>query len=146
MSESLTGAIELPDGTRVRGRGLRRELPAGPMPDYGLYLGLGRFRATHEPGLAWPHAWLAWPDFMVPLDRADAVARIRELHEHAKAGARVEVACGAGIGRTGTVIACLAILAGVAPADAVAWTREHHHPRSVETPWQHVWVRRFPAG
>jgi len=33
------------------------------------------------------------------------------------------------------------------PADeAVAWTRAHHHPRAVETPWQRCWVARFPPG
>lgn len=56
----------------------------------------------------------------------------------------MEVACAGGRGRTGTAIACLAILAGV-PADrAVGWVREHYERRAVETPWQRWWVRRFP--
>lgn len=145
MTGRLTGAIELPDGTWVRGRGLRLPLPQGPTPDYGLYLGVGSFRKRFDPDLTWPHDWVAWPDMMVPLSRRRAVADIRRLHERALAGQRVEVACGAGRGRTGTVISCLAILAGVPHADAVTWTRTHHDPRSVETAWQRLWVSRFPG-
>jgi protein-tyrosine phosphatase len=114
------------------------------MPDFGLYLGAGRLRHRHESELRWPHAWIQWPDFLLPRDHDLAVRHIRELHERARAGAAVEVACGGGVGRTGTVVACLAVLAGLDPADAVAWTREHHHPRAVETPWQRRWVLRFP--
>jgi protein-tyrosine phosphatase len=141
----LDGAIRLPDGTRVRGRGLRRPTPGGARPDFGLYLGSGRLRRRHEPTLTWPHAWIDWPDFLVPRDRAHAVREIRALHERARAGTAVEVACGGGVGRTGTVIACLAVLGGLSPDEAVAWTRAHHHPRAVETPWQRRWIARFPA-
>ncbi|GAA3140118.1 protein-tyrosine phosphatase family protein [Planomonospora alba] len=140
----LAGAIRLPDGSWIRGRGLRRPPPEGPTPDFGLYLGSDRLRSRHEGGLRWPHEWILWPDFLLPRDRDLAVRRIRALHERARAGAAVEVACGGGVGRTGTVIACLAILAGLDPADAVAWAREHHHHRAVETPWQRRWVLRFP--
>ena len=41
------------------------------------------------------------------------------------AGERVEVTCGGGTGRTGTVLACMAVLAGVAADDAVGWVRAH---------------------
>jgi protein-tyrosine phosphatase len=144
-SSQLTGAIRLPDDSAVRGRGLRNPAPAGPLPDHGLYLGTRHLRQKHEDKLAWPHHWVAWPDFLLPSDRDDAVARIRELHELAQAGQRVEVACGGGIGRTGTVMACLAVLAGVPPQEAVDWTRQHYHHRAVETPWQRRWVARFPV-
>lgn len=140
----LVGGLRLPDGVWIRGRGLRRPLPEGPVPDFGLYLGSDRLRRRHESALPWPQEWIQWPDFLLPRDPDQAVRRIRELHERARAGETVEIACGGGVGRTGTVIACLAVLAGVEPADAVAWTREHHHPRAVETPWQRRWVLRFP--
>lgn len=143
MGEPLEGAIELPDGSRVRGRGLRRGTPPGPVPAFGLYLGSPRLRRHHDAGLAWPHAWVRWPDFGVPSDPAAAVRAITDLHRRAHDGEPVEVACGGGVGRTGTVIACLAVLAGLGPADALGWAREHHHPRAVETPWQRRWIRRF---
>ncbi|WNV86623.1 protein-tyrosine phosphatase family protein [Umezawaea sp. Da 62-37] len=144
-STHLTGATELPDGTWIRGRGLRHPAPTGPLPEHGLYLGGPRLRARHDDALTWPHHWVHWPDFMLPRDRDDAIARIRELHEFARAGHRVEVACFGGHGRTGTVLSCLAVLAGVPADDAVAWTRTHYHRSAVETPWQRRWVRRFPT-
>ncbi|MBN6039161.1 protein-tyrosine phosphatase family protein [Amycolatopsis sp. 195334CR] len=139
----LTGAIELPDGTWVRGRGLRRGAPEGDAPDHGLYLGTRMLRRRHGGHVTWPREWISWPDFLLPLDRRAAIARIRALHALAKDGRRVEVACGGGVGRTGTVVACLAQLAGVPAAESIAWTREHYQPRAVETPWQRTWVLRF---
>jgi len=140
---TLTGATRLPDGTWVRGRGLRDPAPAGPTPDFGLYLGSRRLFARRRAELTWAQSWIDWPDFLLPLDRERAVGHIRALHERARAGELVEVACGGGIGRTGTVLSCLAILAGVPAADAVAWTRANYHHDAVETPWQRWWVSRF---
>lgn len=141
----LTGAIELPDGAWVRGRGLRRPLPGGPPPAFGLYLGSDRLRRRHDQRLTWPRSWIDWPDFLLPRDRRTAIDLIGALHERALAGTPVEVACGGGVGRTGTVLACLAVRAGLPPGEAVAWTRARYHARAVETPWQRRWVTRFPA-
>ncbi|WP_131736005.1 phosphatase domain-containing protein [Actinomadura roseirufa] len=141
----LTGALQLLDGSWVRGRGLRHPLPDGPLPGFGLYLGSARLRRRHEASLTWPSEWIEWPDFLLPRDRDAAVGHIQALYGRARSGEAVEVACGGGVGRTGTVIACLAVLAGVDPSEAVGWTREHHHHRAVETPWQRRWVARFPV-
>ncbi|MCT2587347.1 protein tyrosine phosphatase [Actinophytocola sp. S1-96] len=132
--------IHLPDGCRVRGRALRSPAPADP-PDRALYL--GRSHRDYRPD--WPHEWLDWPDFRLPSDPPAAIRAVQLLHTHARSGEQVEVACGGGIGRTGTVIACLAVLSGVDPREAVAWTRRHYHRRAVETPWQRRWVTRFPT-
>jgi protein-tyrosine phosphatase len=140
----LDGAIQLPDGVWVRGRGLRNPAPGGPTPDFGLYLGTGKLRARHT--FDWPHAWVDWPDFLLPRDTRAAVTAIRDLHRRAADGQLVEVACGGGIGRTGTVIAALAVLTGIPAADAVAWTRTNYQHRAVETPWQRRWITgRFAA-
>lgn len=141
----LPGAIRLPGGSWVRGRGLRRPAPEGREPDFGLYLGSARLRRRHEPAITWPSAWLDWPDFGLPRDPEEAVARIQGLYERAHTGAAVEVACGGGVGRTGTVIACLAVLAGVPSGEAVAWTRTHYHRRAVETRGQKAWISGFTA-
>lgn len=144
MSDApLPGATRLPDGTWVRGRGLRRPAPAGAAPEYGLYLGSARLRRKHEARIDWPCAWIDWPDFGLPRDPEDAVARIHDLYARARADQAAEVACGGGIGRTGTVVACLAVLSGVPPEKAVAWTREHYHRRAVETRRQKAWVAEF---
>ena len=55
----------------------------------------------------------------------------------------VEIACGGGRGRTGTALACLAVLDGVPPTEAVRYVRDHYAPDAVETPWQRRYVRRF---
>lgn len=136
----LDGAVRLPDGAWVRGRGLRNPAPGGPPPQYGLYLGSAKLRAAHS--FDWPHDWLEWPDFRLPRDSRAAVDRIRDLHQRAGAGELVEVACGGGIGRTGTVIAALATLAGVPAGEAVAWARANYQRRAVETPWQRRWIVR----
>jgi protein-tyrosine phosphatase len=128
------GVVELPDGRRVRGRGLRRPLPDGPEPEFGVYL-LGQ-----DPGpFDWAHRWVRWPDFRTPTSTDDALAALREAHERS-ATERVEVACGGGIGRTGTALAALAILSGIPPADAVTWVRTHYNRRAVETPFQRRWL------
>lgn len=141
MREPLAGAVTLPDGTQIRGRGRREPLPAGPVPDFGLYLGTRRDRARWRPD--WPCEWIHWPDFRTPRDDARAVAAIEHAYRLARSGQRVEVACGGGTGRTGTVIACLAVLAGHPATHAVAWTREQYRRRAAETPGQRRWVRWF---
>lgn len=131
------GVLRLPSGRLVRGRGLRYPLPAGDLPDFGLYL-LGR-----APEVAWDSRWVRWPEFWLPSDRGDALAATRHIFDRL-AGERVEVACAGGVGRTGTVLACLAILDGVPPSEAVAYVRAGYNPRAVETPWQRRYVTRFP--
>jgi hypothetical protein len=129
--------VVLPGRTVVRGRGVQDPLPAGRAPEFGLYLGV-----EYRP--SWEHERLDWPDFGVPADPLAAARAIERLYRRARAGERVETACRAGKGRTGTVIACLAILDGLPPGHAVSWTRHHYHHRAVQTPWQRRWVRRFP--
>jgi protein-tyrosine phosphatase len=58
----------------------------------------------------------------------------------------VEIACGGGRGRTGTALACLAVLDGLPASDAVAYVREHYDRRAIETPWERRYVNRFPTG
>lgn len=133
------GVLRLPSGRLVRGRGLRDPLPAGPVPTYGVYL-LG----TEPPPVDWESTWLRWPDFRLPADRARARTVLAETWRRC-AHERVELACLGGRGRTGTALACLAVLDGV-PADvAVAYVREHYRREAVETPWQKRYVRRFAA-
>jgi protein-tyrosine phosphatase len=112
-------------------------VPAGPQPEFGLYL---TGRRPDDPD--WPARWVRWPDFRLPSDRVDAAAALAEAYQRS-AGQRVEVACGGGIGRTGTALACLAILDGVEPGRAVAFVRENYHRRAVETPWQRRYVAAF---
>jgi hypothetical protein len=126
-----TGLVTLPTGPRVRGRRIKDT--ASPA-DFALLLAPG-------PIPAWDHRRIRWPDFWIPTDRDDALDALHEAHRRAHAGERVEVACHGGIGRTGTALAALAILDGLPSDQAAAWVRSNHHPRAIETPWQHWWLR-----
>src|SRR5713226_8339044 len=118
------GLVTLPSGLRVRGR---RQGDTVSPADFALLLADG-------PVPAWPHRHIHWPDFWIPINRADALDALREAHRRARNGERVEVICGGGIGRTGTALAALAILDGLSLSEAVTWIRDNYHPRAVETP------------
>jgi protein-tyrosine phosphatase len=134
---SEPGVLRLPSGRLVRGRALSRPLPAGPTPTYAVYL-----LSKQPPPVPWEAHWLRWPDFWLPSDQSYAQKILREAWARF-ATERVEIACGGGRGRTGTALACLAVLDGVPAKEAVAYVRRHYDPHAVETPWQRRYVRRF---
>ncbi|MDT7705583.1 MAG: hypothetical protein QOG20_1190 [Pseudonocardiales bacterium] len=84
----MTGAVVLPDGTVVHGRGRGQALPDGPPPDFGLYLGLARIRTQRHTG--WPTEWIDRPDFRTPRDDDAAAQAIVRTHAVARSGRRVE--------------------------------------------------------
>lgn len=133
---SAPGVMRLPSGRLVRGRGLRRPLPAGPEPTYGVYL-LGK----PPPPVAWKSDWLKWPDFWLPTDRVRARTTLAALLD-LLGSERVEIADYGGRGRTGTALAVLAVFDGVPAGEAVAYVRQHYDRHAVETPWQKRYVRR----
>ncbi|MEU8954109.1 protein-tyrosine phosphatase family protein [Streptomyces sp. NPDC048518] len=133
------GVLSLPSGRLLRGRGLRRGVAGGELPHLGVYL-LGK----PPPHVPWESRWLRWPDFRLPSDREQARTLLREVWERA-VDERVEVACGGGRGRTGTALACVAVLDGVPADEAVAYVRAHYDRHAVETPWQRRYVARFAA-
>ena len=104
-------------------------------PAFGLYL---------DPAWAppWPHAHVVWEDFGVP-DPDELRAALEGLLAHARAGDVVEVGCLGGHGRTGTALACLAVLTGTPAAQAVGWVREVYCKKAVETPDQETFVEGF---
>lgn len=124
--------VTLPSGAVFRGRRLA-DIPSTPA-DFLLALADG-------PLPPWPHRRIAWPDFSIPTNRADALSALSEGLQRAQEGELVEVACHGGRGRTGTALAALAVLDGMPSTAAVAWVRQHYHPTAGETPWQARWVR-----
>ena len=133
------GVLRLPSGRLLRGRGLRLSLPDGPTPDFAIYL-IDEKAAPVD----WDARWVRWPDFRLPRDCRDAEDAFREAWHRAEAE-RVEIACWGGRGRTGTALACIAVLDGVPAREAVAFVRQHYDPRAVETPWQRRYVSGFPT-
>jgi protein-tyrosine phosphatase len=79
----------------------------------------------------------------LPADTEDATRLIVDAFARVRNGELVEVGCHAGNGRTGCIIACMVILAGIAPSKAVEWTREHYCRQAIDTSEQERWVEAF---
>ena len=128
--------VRFPDGTTVAAAPLASRREDDRLRDYGLYC---------DP--AWAPTWNAdlidWPDFGVPADSESAAALIVAAFERAQSGERIEVGCIGGLGRTGTVLACMAVLSGIPSSEAVEWVRTNYDPRAVETDAQTDWVLWF---
>jgi hypothetical protein len=120
--------VVFPDGTEVTAVSFGSADPYAREvdPDFGLYLD-----ERWQP--PWPHDHLDWPDYGVPEDPAQVVAELESLRRRAQSGQRVEIGCYGGHGRTGTALACLAVLTGTPAAEAVAWVRINYCPKAVET-------------
>jgi protein-tyrosine phosphatase len=129
--------MRLPSGRLVRGRGLRNGLPPGQTPTFGVYL-LGK---KPDP-VDWDSRWIRWPDFRLPIDRSGTRKVLSEALDRLDSD-RVEFACGGGKGRTGTALACLAILDGIPADQAVTYVRTNYNRHAVETPWQKRYVRNL---
>lgn len=128
-----THELRFPDGTVLRTAALADRASNADWRQYGLYLD-ARWAPT------WPATVLDWPDLGTPVDDLEAARAIRMAFERARAGIHVEVGCASALGRTGTVVAAMAVLAGVAPDRAITWTRTHHSPRAIESSRQEAWV------
>jgi hypothetical protein len=136
--------VRFPDGTEVLAHG-RLEVvpPERPRnPDAALYLDS---RWATDPGVTWPYTLIPWDDFEPPEDEEELFRALDTIWATARRGKLVEIACDGGTGRTGTALACLAVLAGIQPGNAVGWVRENYHPWAVEVPEQEAFVDRFAA-
>jgi hypothetical protein len=128
--------VTFPDGSRVRASPLADRRADDPERAYGLYL-------DEHWAPTWPADLIVWPDFGLPEDPDVAARQITDAFLRARRGELVEVGCLGGSGRTGTVLACMAVLAGVPAAEAVPWVRGAYRPEAVETPEQEAWVQWF---
>ena len=128
--------VRLPDGTLVRASSIHDRRRNDPSRDFGLYL---------DPAWApdWPAAIVEWPDFGIPASPTEAFDQIQTALERARAGERVEIGCLGGLGRTGTVLACMAVMCGLGSSAAIDWARADYDPRAIETPEQERWVSWF---
>jgi hypothetical protein len=105
-------------------------------PTFGLYL-------DDRWSPPWSHDHVDWPDFGLPTDTQALGAALQELHDRARTGERVELGCLGGHGRTGTALACLAVLASTPASEAVSWVRASYCRSAVETAAQEAFVLAF---
>ncbi len=132
--------VQFVDGTTVMGVRFLGDDPyvRDDPPDFGLYL-------DENWAPPWPYEFFDWPDFGVPEDLDTLRRALTDLLDRARRGERVEVGCFGGHGRTGTALACLAVLTGTPAKDALAWVRTNYCYKAVETDVQEQLVTTFRA-
>ena len=116
-----SGVIAFPSGARIRGRPIRYYKTSRNSPDHILIL--SSFYPRHPPR-AEVH-WIKWPDFCLPVNKLKARHTLELTLERATYS-RVDIACRGGVGRTGTALACIAILDGMDPVSALNISSETH--------------------
>jgi atypical dual specificity phosphatase len=129
---------------RLAASGMLLEGDRGVLAELGItaVLSLTRrnpFESGPPDGLS--HLHLAVPDMTCPAPE-DLERAVEFIEEHVGSGRRVLVHCGAGLGRTGTVLACYLVARGATAEEAIRRVRQVR-PGSVETRSQEDGVRRF---
>lgn len=131
-----------PDGTTVYGTSLSKKTdPDRKDPDYALYVDMGWVPSSMA-------VMLPWQDYGLPrVSFKFADYAIKEAFSWAQAGAIVEVGCIGAHGRTGTVLACMAVLADpkMTATEAVTYVRTVYCHHAIETREQEWFVARFRA-
>lgn len=84
------------------------------------------------------------PDGGVPASVVEMDRILDELHE-ARCRGNAAIACMGGVGRSGTVAACVLVRQGIDAQAAIAMVRAARHPEAVETEAQETFVRRYAA-
>lgn len=137
LCEHDSHKITFPDETEVYASSIQfRESDDLKNPDFGLYL-----ENAWEP--ASRAEFVTWLDFGLPLAWETAGFAIINAFKHAKEKKVVEVGCLGGHGRTGTVLACMGVLSGLSPSEAVSFVRKNYCSKAVETVIQEWWVDWF---
>lgn len=128
------------DKVDIRASKVRKQT-SDTMPDFGIY-------ASEAWSPDCPAIMLPWQDYGLPTCSFTNAARaIKRAWDAAVEGDTVEVGCVGSHGRTGTILACFAVLSDpeMTGPEAVAWVRKHHCTKAVEVSEQEWFVRWFRA-
>lgn len=133
--------VTLPDGTVIICSSEHTpDKRTTPNPDFGCYMA-----GSWEPD--WKAYWLNWADYGLPRMSMKTVNSIvDELLERARAGEAVEIGCMGGHGRTGALLALLALKAGAEDAESVIkWVRSTYCNHAIEGAKQEWYIACFDA-
>jgi protein-tyrosine phosphatase len=83
-------------------------------------------------------------DGWVPEDPPAVLELVRSIEQRLDRGVNVLVHCRSGLGRTGTISACMLVASGVAPDEAIASVRACRSG-AIESEAQEQFVRAFPG-
>lgn len=114
-------------------------------PDFGLYAYGGWNPACTA-------TFIPWQDYGLPTCSFETAAlAIKTTFDQALIGHTVEVGCMGGHGRTGTILACMALLSDedLSPRGAIAWVRKVHCNEAIETneqEWFVAWFKSWLTG
>ncbi len=120
-----------------------RDLRAGRVPDFGIYLhkgwnsGVFTTNGSYLKALAnrrdYPMLFVEWPDMgVLKADDLDVLVEI--CLSKIRHGKKVDIACNAGHGRTGTLLACLIARVEHLPGlEAISLVRRRYCSHAVET-------------
>src|SRR5215472_504411 len=142
-------------GRRDRGRDLRTDLAQLRSQGATRLLCLLTDSELHwagvpELGPRAQAAGLTYRRFPVPDQGTPEIADAQELvhwcREATERGEAVVVACMGGLGRSGTIVACFLVTAGMSPDAAIAAVRTARGPRALETVAQEEFAVTFAAG
>lgn len=108
-------------------------------PDFGLYLDAGWLSLAE-----WRSEFIRWPDYGTPKHAEAAVEAIIEAYQRITEGWLVETGCIGGHGRTGTVLACMVVMAGETdPEAAMRYVWKNYCHEAIESKAQMDFVRWF---
>lgn len=129
----------LPSGTVIYGSSSHSHKVDEPGPDYGVYA-LSSWPATTI------STYIPWTDFGLP--RVSAIQVIGVLTDHlelARQGFTIEFGCQGGHGRTGTMLAIMAVLDGAEPQAAIESVWSDYCEHALETDNQEWYVHHVHA-
>lgn len=123
-------------------------------PDIGFYLDSRwasesllvspGFNPPFVKGIKFPRLVLyPWEDWGVPEDLRMFRRALRWILTEARREKRVEIACMAGHGRTGTALACLLVIQGLSPSRAISRVKSRYCEEAIESRKQLDFIRLF---
>jgi len=120
----------------VVGNSLGNVPPINFTPDFGLYADFAwRNESRNE--------YINWPDFSVPSNPDVAINQILDALVMAETQI-VEIGCIGAHGRTGTILACMAIAEmGIDSSDAIIFVKENYCSKAIETSSQEMFIEYF---